>query len=166
MKTLKSFFALLLFVSLFSTQIFSQWVDNTEATQFDNGVSLYFNLVVDSTDTYNSEAFTLSKYDNDLWTTYPMSYSRIITSTLGTPYVTCLVQYSPVEATASTYWTTIDTLFLKDSIETFASGTFNLNDSKKPYYRLRFVGDANGALTNNRSDSNTKVWLYIGRKDY
>lgn len=162
MKTLKSFFALLLFVTLFSTQIFPQWATNTTATQFDNGVSLYFNLTVDSTGTYNSNAFTLNKYDNDSWYTYPISYSRIITSTLGTPYITALVQYSP---DASTNWTTIDTLFLKDSIETFASGTFNLNDSKKPYYRLRFVGDSNGALTPNRSDSDCKVWLYIGRKD-
>jgi len=162
MKSLKSFFALLLFFALFSTNIFPQWSTNTDATQFDNGVSLYFNLTVDSTGTYNSDAFTLSKYDNDSYYTYPMSYSRIITSALGTPYVTALIQYSP---DASTNWTTIDTLFLKDSIETFASGTFNLNDSKKPYYHLRFVGDANGALVNNRSDSNVKVWLYIGRKD-
>lgn len=162
MKTLKSFFALLLLITLFSLPTSAQWVTNTTATQLDNGVSLYFNLTVDSTGTYNSNPFTLNKYDNDSWYTYPISYSRIITSTLGTPYVTALVQYSP---DAENNWTTVDTLFLKDSIETFASGTFNLNDSKKPYYRLRFVGDANGALTDNRSDSDVKVWLYIYRKD-
>ncbi|MCA0387931.1 MAG: hypothetical protein LCH52_05495 [Bacteroidetes bacterium] len=110
---------------------------------------------VDSTDTLSTKAFGLGNFQNYDWDTYPFSFSYLLASASGKPYIRTKVEGSYDNST----WFIVDTLFA-DSAETFTKSTANLNKGKYPYYRFKIIG-----YTGNRKDATLKLWFYAYRRD-
>jgi len=108
---------------------------------------------IDSTDTVYSTPFTLSGYDYQLTASYPIYYTRKLSSTAGKPRILCILQGT----NDLTNYFTVDTVSVNaDSTETLGDGTLNLNSKKAAYYRFKITGTAG-----NRSDTYAQYELYI-----
>ena len=108
---------------------------NTIVNELTDGMTGYWYVLLDSLQTYNSKHFSLNKYDNESYYTYPPQFARLLTSSAGTPKVTAIVQGTYDQSN----YTNVDTLMNANSTETFTRGSFNINDWKFPLYRIQFT---------------------------
>jgi hypothetical protein len=136
---------------------------NPRLTAMDgNGVTLAYQVTVDSLQADTTKAFQIGLYDDNLFAAYPIMVGYKTTSTWGKPHVLITIQGGFGDGV----WTTIDTVVTNDSLETYAQTTLDLNSKVYPYYRLIFTGKTNADLINNRSDSYSICTLYFYRKGY
>lgn len=155
MKTLKLFTLLVLALVLFAEVPAQSWTKNAKQTPLSNGALLAFELTLDTNNTYQSEAFSLNRFDNDSFSTYPLGVEYYNVSAVGAVQVTTILQYSY----DGTNFTNKDTIISASTSETRTATTLTPT-VKAPYYRINFVGG-----TNNRSDTAAKLYLYAYRKD-
>ena len=136
----------------------AQFTDNAKIKKADvNGEVFLFSVGVDSVDDYTSNAFNLSAYDGESFSTYPIAYGLKMSSTLGVASVNIFIQGTYGDGN----WFVVDTLLVTDSLETYRTGSINLNNVKCLAYRVVFDGQAG-----NRSDTWVIVSLYAYRRDY
>lgn len=139
----------------------AQFTVNGVRTATGNDVSYTYEGVADSVDTLGyGKAFSIAGY-NGILATYPLAYTKIITSVLGTPYVDVILFGSY----DGTLWFAVDTVMYKDSVETRSHGTLDLNARPVSYIKPYIYGTKNGANTNNRSDSEFKFTIQLYKPD-
>ncbi len=146
-------FAMIMLLSLFSlgsaadfTSVWYPMGDNHLVT---------FSTEVDSVDTLVSDTFTLTLYDNDSFSSYPIKCWSQATSTLGSPKLTAYVQGSWDKST----YTNVDTIFSASTSEAVALVDLDLNGNVYPYYRIYLLG-----VALNRSDTELDIkWLLYHR---
>lgn len=125
-----------------------------------NGVVWAFEVEVDSLENYTSKAFSLSPYDADDFSEYhPLHFGKVASSADGTPRVFVYIQGTYGDGN----WFTVDTVAVADSVETYNTGTLDLNAKKCAAYRVVFDGIT--GYTDNRLDTVYKLSLYAYRKD-
>ncbi len=146
MKTSKIILTLLTALLLFASVSFAQVKVYTDGDSRNNAESFYVSSVaVDTNATVYSKWFSAQSYLGNSFYTYPVTYDKIQTSTLGKPYITVTLQGSNDLSNI----VTIDTIgTVSDSLETLYTGTTDLNNKKFLFYRLKFVGEEG-----NRSDA-------------
>jgi len=130
---------------------------NATWTNFDQGKRLNFQYQYstgDSTSNDTSATFSLARFDGDSYSTYPVPYGYMFTSTLGSPKISVFIDYSY----DNTNWAVADTLCSSITSEALAKGTKDYNNIKAPYFRLRIDG-----IALNRHDTLVKIWFYFYR---
>lgn len=152
----------MMFTTPLQAQGFTVLNASVTTSDYDAGKAIRFQGVIDSTlTTYTSNPFSLSGYQGESFTTYPVSYRYRDVSAAGTPYVTHIIQGNMGDST----WFNLDTLILRDSTETVKTGTIDFNGTKCYLYRLQSSGGTTGANAKNRSDTVSEVTLYVSRRD-
>lgn len=156
MKRLSYLFVLFFAVMAISSGAFAQsWVKNAFVKQLPSGVVISCELTLDTNNTYQSESFSLNRFDNDSFATYPLSIEYYNYSAKGAVQVTAILQYS----FDNVNFTNKDTAIAASSSEARTATTLTPT-VKAPYYRWNFVGG-----TNNRADCLAKLYTYAYRKD-
>lgn len=123
--------------------------------QGDNAVKVTFDAPVDSLSLVTSDWFTVGPYISHSLVTYPVSYTKIQSSTLNKPFVTVIVEGSNDQENVLA----VDTVgTVSDSLETLYSGTTDFNNKKFWYYRVKYKGEAG-----NRPDCIVKTDLLFIR---
>lgn len=124
------------------------------AGSFDGGQILHFRATLDSVDQDTSSNFSLTKYfstQRDV-ATNPFEAQRTISSVLGAVNVSVFVDGSFDNST----WYAADTLADSTTSETAARITFDLNNKRFPYYRMRA---RNNATSRPDAIVDFKFWL-------
>lgn len=110
-----------------------------------------FETSVDSVDTLVTDNFTLTLYDDDGFSSYPIKSWSKATSTLGSPKLTAYVQGTWDKVN----YTNVDTIFSGSTSETATLVDLDLNGAIYPYYRIYLLG-----VALNRSDTELQMkWL-------
>lgn len=130
-----SFAYFLILVAFFLAPIFTP-AQSLSIDKSDNAVIVSFDAEVDSAATVTSDWFSIPEYLSHSLYTYPVSYTKIQSSTLNKPHITVTVERSN-DQTNVIVADTIGTV--GDSLETLYSGTANLNDGKSWYYRFKYT---------------------------
>ena len=116
-----------------------------------NAKMVTYEADVDSNEVVYSDWFSVAEYIPFSLYTYPVSYTKIQSSTLAKPHITVTVERSN-DQTNVIVTDTIGTV--GDSLETLYSGTANLNNGKSWYYRVKYTG-----TIANRSDATLRTDL-------
>ncbi len=114
----------------------------------------------DSTINDTSRTFTFAGYQGESFYVSPIQYSKKLNSTADTPFVSLFFQ----GLVDSSNWVTIDTLGIKDSLETVQRGTINFNDLKCKQYRMIIKAESNGAGTPS-GDFDFSLYFLLPKKD-
>jgi len=156
-------FGLIVFLALvlvLSAELFAgdgTWSRNVQKQSTVYGQTWRFTCTVDSLDTLTSSSFTLGKFDAVSWTTMPFSLEYLLTSVLGTAKITGYVQGS----FDGSNWHAVDTLFTDFTTETRTRATIDLNNHKRPYYRVIIYG-----VALNRPDTVLDLYWYAYQESY
>lgn len=117
----------------------------------DQALLVSLNYPVDSVTTVTSKWFGVKSYLVNSFNDYPIQYARKLNSVKGLPKVTTTIEGSNDQTNVAI----VDTLGgVSDSIETYTSGTLNLNNKKFWYYRIKQTGQSG-----NRADVTARVDL-------
>jgi hypothetical protein len=156
---LKNLFTLLFTFFILTAISFSQESVKT----FDDDGSYYVksSVAVAGADTVYSTSFSAPEYDGVDFTTYPINYTKTLTSTSDKPHITTTIQGSFDDVT----YYTLDSLgAVGDSAETNQTGTLDLNSTgfknHYRYYRFEYIG-----LATNPADATAVTWLNFARKE-
>lgn len=154
MKT-KLFIALIFAIVLICLPAIASAQDNVDITRADDQTKVSLSVDVDSTgltaSTVTSQWFSASKYLGNSFYTYPVQYTKLVKSTKGKPRITTTIEGSNDQTNVAV----VDTMgILADSIETYQSGTLNLNNKKYWYYRIKHTG-----TSGNRADATAGIDL-------
>ena len=123
-------------------------------SSYDGGQILHFRAQLDSVDQDTSRNFGITKYFSALrvMSTNPFESQRQISSVLGAVNVSVFIDRSYDNSN----WSVIDTLADSVTSETAARITFNLNNIRAPFYRLRA---RNNATSRRDAIVDFKWWL-------
>jgi len=132
------------------------WITNAVFANVADGKTLTFACTVDSIDTLTSNVFSLGKYNDLSWSTYPIPYQLYNVSAAGQPMLTAYVQGS----NDNINWFVVDTLFSTDSLETVRYKTADFNNYKAVLYKLIIYG-----VTGCGSDTVVDMIFYFYIKD-
>jgi hypothetical protein len=122
----------------------------------DNGQVFRFVATIDSLNTYTSKAFYLSEYDGESLFSYPVAYGKVASSVVGVPKIKSIIQGTYGDGN----WFNVDTLSTSDSVETYNTGTVDLNNRKCLAYRIEISG-----VTTNPGDTIYTLSLYAYRRE-
>ena len=150
-----SFLFLFAFVQINAQSSFST---NTKVVQGLSNLTIQIAGTIDTTNTLNSNAFSLLGFDKvDLYT-YPLTAGvKLAGTSTATRKVSAYIQGS----FDGSNWANIDTISTADSANTLITvRSLNLNNYRMPLYRLSVVG-ATSANDNTTFD----VRVYAWRKD-
>lgn len=117
---------------------------------------------LDSTATLTTTSFMLAGYDYLSFASYPVYWSRLLTSTTGKPRVLSVLKGTNTPS-VTTSWQLVDTSSVNaDSTETWGNGSMDFNSKKFAYYRWEVTGTAG-----NRSDTyvQQQIWLPYKKRD-
>lgn len=126
-----------------------------------SGMIVSFAGTVDSLMNDTSKTFTFAGYQGESWYVNPIQYSKKLNAVHGKPYVTTIFQ----GLLDSANWVNIDTLGVKDSIETVQRGTIDLNNLKCRLYRIIVKAEQNGENTPS-NDTDYSLYFLLPRKDW
>lgn len=121
-----------------------------------NGIVYRYTAVVDSLNNYTSNAFSISSYDAESFSTYPIAFGYKVSSVAAVPNVFIYIQGTYGDGN----WFAVDTVAANDSAETYTTGTLDLNGKKCASYRVVLDGQ-----TGNEEDTIVTLSLYAYRKD-
>jgi len=131
----------------------AQFTINARTNLVENSGQLTaFELTADTTGSDTSYAFTLSGYDLESFSTYPIIVGKLQTSASGKPRLTTYI-YGTFNGSDLVLVDTVG--IISDSLETMQWYSIDLNNKHYPYYKLRVVGESG-----NLSDVTTKLWVY------
>lgn len=135
----------------------AQFTTDREIVKTDgNGQILKFVASVPLTDSIASASFTLSEYDAESFSTYPIAYGRKVVSADSTPQVFARILGTYGDGT----WFVVDTIAANDSVAAYSTGTLDLNNKKCAAYKISLKG-----LTGNPDDPVWTFSVYAYRKD-
>jgi len=162
MKTLKSVLLVsIMMFAIFATNIFPQVKVMPKFDKGDGALLVTLpatnvDSVTTSTTVVQSKWFDLSPYLAQSWTTYPVYYTKLYTSTDGKPYITTTIEFTNNQ---DSVWAA-DTLGgVKDSLETLYKGSLTITGNKGKYARIVCKGDSVSATIKNRADATATVNL-------
>lgn len=127
--------------------------DNIKVIERNNGVTLRYDVItMDSAGVKYSQALDLTHYDNTSIATNPIAFSYRIAKFTANDSVNVSVEVwgTDLDPTVNANWKVIDTLVtvavLKaTSTPVVAQGTFNLNNVKKAYTKIKIRNNGTGS---------------------
>lgn len=144
----------LLLLILLLTSVIALAQESITIEKSGSSMLVMYSTSVDSADTVYTKPF---QYFSPNYYTYPVTYTKLLTSAADKPHITTTVEGS----NNGTSWYAVDTIAaVGDSAETYQSGELDLNNRGYWYYRIKHIG-----LSTNRSDATAVVHLVFRKPD-